>query len=48
MIEQFNSLIEELLFLLQQTLSQDIQKIIYSQIKSIKILSPILPTNIMT
>ncbi|CAG8631456.1 6793_t:CDS:1, partial [Diversispora eburnea] len=45
MIEQFNTLIEELFSSMQQTLSNDIQRIIKIQIDSIKSFPPILPTN---
>ena len=47
-MEQFNNLIEELLLSLQTILIQDIRKIIQTQVKSIKIMPPILPLNIMT
>jgi DNA replication protein DnaC len=44
MINQFNSLIEELFSSLQQILTDDIQKIIHMQINSIKLLTPSLST----
>src|SRR5271154_1569708 len=44
MLNQFNSLIEELFSSLQSILTEDIQKIIHLQINSIKLFPPILPT----
>jgi hypothetical protein len=47
MLNQFNSLIEELITSLQPILTEDIQKVIHHQLDSIKLLSPILPENPM-